>query len=57
MELGLTSNRPTLRDVEEMIEKLGTWSRPLMPEPISDTALDTEARRLDYEYLHGKLAC
>ena len=55
MELGLTSNQPTLRDVEEMTEKLGSWARPLIPERISDTTLDTEARRLDHEHLHAKL--
>lgn len=55
MELGLTSNQPTLRDVEETTEKLGPWARPLVPERISDTTLDTEARRLDHDYLHSKL--
>ena len=55
MELGLTSNQPTLRDVEEMTEKLGPWARPLVPERISDTTLDTESRRLDHDYLHCKL--
>ena len=55
MELGLTSNQPTLRDVEEMTERLGPWARPLVPLPISDTTLDTEARRLDHDYLHAKL--
>jgi len=55
MELGLTSNQPTLRDVEEMTENLGSWSRPLVPAPISDTTLDTEAQRLDTDYLHDKL--
>ena len=55
LELGLTSNQPTLRDVEEMTEKLGHWTRPLIPERISDTTLDTEARRLDQDYLHSKL--
>lgn len=55
MELGLTSNQPTLRDVEEMTEKLGPWARPLVPGRISDTTLDTESRRLDHDYLHDKL--
>lgn len=55
MELGLTSNQPTLRDVEEMTEKLGPWARPLVRGRISDTTLDTEARRLDHDYLHSKL--
>ena len=54
-ELGLTSNQPTLRDVEEMTEKLGHWARPLIPKRISDTTLDTETRRLDHDYLHSKL--
>jgi hypothetical protein len=26
LELGLTSNQPTLRDVEEMTETLGSWA-------------------------------
>jgi len=55
LELGLTSNQPTLRDVEKMTEKLGRWVRPLIPSQISDTTLDTESRRLDQEYLHSKL--
>ncbi len=55
MELGLTSNQPTLRDVEEMTEELGPWARPLIPQRISDTTLDTGARHLDHDYLHAKL--
>jgi len=55
MELGLTSNQPTLRDVEEMTEELGPWARSLIPERISDTTLDTESRRLNHDYLHSKL--
>jgi hypothetical protein len=55
LQLGLTSNQPTLRDVEEMTEKLGPWAHPLVSEKISDTTLDTEARRLDHDYLHSKL--
>ena len=55
MWLGLVSNMPTLRDVEQMLEGLGSWARTLVPEPISDTTLDTEARRLDCDYLLGKL--
>ncbi len=55
MELGLTSNQPTLRDVEEMIGNLGSWARTLVPESISDTTLDTEAQRLDADYLLEKL--
>lgn len=51
MELGLTSNQPTLRDVEEMTENLGPWARKLVPTSISDTTLDTEAQRLDSGYL------
>lgn len=51
MELGLTSNQPTLRDVEEMTENLGSWARTLVPASISDTTLDTEAQRLDADYL------
>ena len=55
MELGLTSNQPTLRDVEEMTENLGSWARTLVPTSISDTTLDTEAQRLDANYLLEKL--
>ncbi len=55
IELGLTSNQPTLRDVEEMTENLGSWARTLVPEPISDTTLDTETQRLDADYLLTKL--
>lgn len=55
LELGLTSNQPTFRDVEEMTERLGSWVRPLIPERVSDTTMDTESRRLDYDYLHSKL--
>ena len=55
MELGLTSNQPTLRDVEEMTGNLGPWARALVPLPISDTTLDTEARRLNHGHLISKL--
>jgi hypothetical protein len=55
MELGLTSNQPTLRDVEEMTENLGLWARTLVPDSISDTTLDTEAQRLDADFLQEKL--
>ncbi len=55
LEIGLTSNQPTLRDVEELSERLGSWAKPLVPGRISDTTLDTEIRRLDAEYLHSKL--
>ena len=53
--LGLTANKPTLRDVEEMTQDLRLSFRSLVPRPISDTTLDTESRRLDVEYLTGKL--
>jgi len=55
MELGLTSNQPTLRDVEDMTRSLGSWARTLVPESVSDTTLDTEAQRLDADYLLNKL--
>lgn len=55
LELGLLSNQPTLRDVETLSERLGSWGRTLVPEPISDTTLDTELRRLSADYLLGKL--
>jgi hypothetical protein len=55
MELGMTSNQPTLRDVEGMTSGLGSWTQTLIPQPISDTTLDTEAQRLDMEYLLKKL--
>lgn len=54
-ELALTSNQPTLRDAEDMTGSLGSWARSLVPEPVSDTTLDTEARRLDADYLLGRL--
>jgi hypothetical protein len=53
--LGLTANKPTLRDVEEMTQDLRLSFRALVPAPLSDTTLDTESRRLDVEYLTGKL--
>lgn len=55
LHLALFSNEPTLRDVERMTEHLGPWGRQLVPKRISDTTLDTEARRLDEAYLAGKL--
>ena len=42
LELGLTSNQPTLRDVEEMTEQPGQVIRRLVPDRISDTTLGTE---------------
>lgn len=53
--LGLTANKPTLRDVEELTKDLRLEFRALVPAPISDTTLDTESRRLAPEYLIGKL--
>ena len=53
--LGLISNQPTLRDVEEMTGNLSDIPRKLVPKGISDTTLDTEIRRLDYEYLSNIL--
>jgi len=53
--LGLIANKPTLRDVEEMTHDLRVSLRSMVPEPISDTTLDTESRGLDTEYLTGKL--
>ena len=50
-ELGLTSNQPTPRDVEEMTHHLGPWARALVPESISDTTLHAELQRLDTGYL------
>jgi len=54
LELGLLSNQPTLRDVETLNERLG-WARTLVSASISDSTLDTEARRLDPAYLTDKL--
>ncbi|MBW2736693.1 MAG: ISAs1 family transposase [Deltaproteobacteria bacterium] len=51
--LGLLSNQPTLRDVEEM--RLGPWGRRLVPDVVSDTTLDTELRRMEADALHAKL--
>lgn len=53
--LGLVSNEPSLRDVERMTGQIGSWGRSLVPAPISDTTLDTEARRLNEAYLSHKL--
>ena len=55
LELALTSNQKTLRDAEEMTGGLGSWAQKLVPAPVSDTTLDTEAQRLDADYLHAKL--
>jgi len=55
IELGLLSNQSTLRDVEQLTHMAEGLSKTLIPSPISDTTLDTEARRLDSEYLHNKL--
>lgn len=55
LELGLVSNQPTLRDVEELMENAASWTKPLVSEWVSDTTLDTEARRLDVDYLRKKL--
>ena len=55
LELALLSNQPTLRDAEEMTESVGPWARRLVPEPISDTTLDTAAQRLDADYLLEQL--
>jgi hypothetical protein len=55
LELGLVSNQPTLRDVEELTANLSRWPRTLVPESISDSTLDTEIRRLDPVYLLDKL--
>lgn len=55
LELGLVSNQPTLRDVEQLGATLGRWAKTLVPQSVSDTTLDTELRRLDPDYLLGKL--
>lgn len=55
LELGLIANHPTLRDVEVMTKELAPWARTLVPASISDTTLDTEARRIDGGYLIKKL--
>ena len=55
LELGLTANAPTLRDAEKLAEHLGPVGKTLVPQPISDTTLDTEARRLDAQFLLDKL--
>lgn len=53
--LGLVANKPTLRDVEGMTHDLSLDFRSLVPNPISDTTLDSTARSLDVAYLTGKL--
>jgi hypothetical protein len=55
LELGLLSCQKTLRDVEEMLGNLGSWTKKLVPEQISDTTLDIEVQRLDSGYLLKKL--
>ena len=55
LQLGLLGNQPTLRDVEEMTQDSGLLLRSLVPDPISDTTLATEAQRLDPDYLRRKL--
>lgn len=55
LELGLLANEPTLRDVEALTERLHPSLRQLVPEPISDTTLDTAARALAPDYLRDKL--
>jgi hypothetical protein len=55
MFLGFVSNKPTLRDVEEMTRDLRLEFRAFVPKPISDTTLDTAARELSVEYLTCKL--
>lgn len=54
-ELAFLSNQRTLRDAEEMTNALGRWTKKLVPDSISDTTLDTEARRLDADYLLERL--
>ena len=53
--LGLLTNQPTLRDVEDFVPGLGPWARKLVGNPASDTCLDTELRRMDYKGLHNCL--
>lgn len=54
--VGLLTNQRTLRDVEsQTTKKLNSLIRTWIPDPISDTTLDTEARRLDIPYLSNKL--
>ena len=55
LELGLLSNQPTLRDVEELTQRAAGWIKSLVPTAISDTTLDTEVRRLDVESLRHRL--
>ncbi|MCK5805232.1 MAG: ISAs1 family transposase [Lentisphaeria bacterium] len=55
LELGLLSNQPTLRDVEELTQGAAGWIRSLVPAAISDTTLDTEVRRLDVKSLRHRL--
>ena len=55
LELGMLSCQRSLRDVEQMIGELGSWTRKVVPEPISDTTLATEAARLNTDYLLEKL--
>ena len=53
--LGLMSNKKTLRDVEQMTQCLNEMASTLVSQPISDTTLDNELRRMGHDYLLGKL--
>ncbi len=55
LQLGLLGNQPSLRDVEDLTDDRGLLLRSLVPEPISDTTLSTEAQRLEPDYLRHKL--
>lgn len=53
--LGLMKNAKDLRDVETQSQEFDVWGRTLVPDPISDTTLHTEAKRLDTSGLLEKL--
>ena len=53
--LGLLTNKPTLRDVEEMAESLGFWTQKLVDKKVSDTTMDSELRRMEDEPLRKML--
>ena len=55
LELGMLSNQPTLRDVEQLTEECQGNARVLVPKRISDTTMATELCRLDEAGLTARL--
>lgn len=53
--LGMLGGRRSGRTAESLTKKLEGWARTLVPQPISDTTLHTEAARLDDAHIIDKL--